>query len=101
MVASNATSGATSKATGGANKPRKPRKPKPGTFAELAASLVERSEQRSGQKAATTTARPLSSFPDHVELDEFGFDTTTGCAAFDVGEDRLVRRPPGRPPKPR
>lgn len=96
MVASKATSGATSKATSGANKPRKPRKPKPGTFAELAASLVERSEQRSGQKAPTTTARPLSSFPDHVELDEFGFDVRTGAAAFETDEIRIAL-PPGRP----
>lgn len=40
-------------------------------------------------------------FPPHADLDEFGFDTTTGGAAFDIGEDSLVRRPPGRPSKPR
>jgi hypothetical protein len=72
---------------------RKPRTP----FADLAAALAQRSNDTG---AGASTPRAFA-FPAHIETDEWGFDTVTGGAAFDVGEDRLVRRPPGRPRKAR
>jgi len=57
------------------------------------------------RKLSGESARHLAAgrfaFPSHVELDEFGFDTATGGAAFESEEDRLIPRPSGRPPKVR
>ena len=66
------------------------RKSEAGSFTELAAALA----QRSDDTGAGASAPRAFVFPDLVETDEWGFDTTTGDAAFDVGGDSLVHRFP-------